>query len=247
MVTEALHPGLVAIDRVHNVRHMGNCRTADGHNFCSDILRSASLSGLSDDGCIALADLGVRTVVDLRSDLELDRTPTRDLAGHGINVVHAPVVQYDGSPLNMENFRGYAARYRELLDLGREAHKTLFETIAHSEGGVLFHCSAGKDRTGVAAALLLLLAGVSDEQIIDDYAHSFELLAPVREEWRPRFEAEGVSAEDARRLMESNASDIAETLTYIRERWGSAEDYMLDLGMDEDTIAALKQRLIVGA
>lgn len=245
MTTDTLHPGVINIDGVHNVRHMGHCRAAGGQTFCSDILRSASLGGLTDEGCAALFAHGMRTVVDLRSARELATKPTRDLACHGITTVHAPVVQYDGSPLNMANFRGHAARYRELLDLGRDAYRILFETIALSEGGVLFHCSAGKDRTGVAAALLLKSIGVSDEEVVADYACSYDLLAQVREEWRPRFDEEGITPEDASRLMASDAADMAETLDCIVERWGSAEGYLLDIGVAPATVTRLKARLAV--
>ncbi|MEX2236005.1 MAG: tyrosine-protein phosphatase [Dehalococcoidia bacterium] len=243
MTTQTLLPGLLDIEAVHNVRHMGYCRTGSGGTFCSDVLRAATLGGLTDRGIVALRDVGVTTVVDLRSSRELEMRPTPAMHAHGIHTIHAPVVEYDSSPLSHENFQGYAVRYRELLDLGRGAYGVLFTTIAEVEGAVLFHCSAGKDRTGIAAALLLELAGVSDEEIIEDYARSAPLLDPLFEMWKPRFEEEGVPLETARRLMASDPEDMALTLDYVRERWGSAEGYMLDIGVLPATIARLRERL----
>lgn len=240
---ETAEQGLVDVEVVHNLRSMGHCRTVGGRMFCGDLYRSATLGGLTEAGLAQLAALQVTTIVDLRSSRELETRPTRDVSRAGINVVHAPVVEYDGSPLSAADFKGHAVRYRELLDLGQAAYRLLFETIAESEGAVLFHCSAGKDRTGVAAALLLSLAGVEDDEIVADYASSASLLEPLFEAWRPRFEEDGIPDELARRLMGSEPADMSATLLHIRESWGGAAGYMSLTGMAPAQIAKLRARL----
>ena len=243
MVMTATHPGLLDIEVVHNIRTMSQCRVTEGGMFCSDLVRSATLGSLTERGIQQLREQGITTVVDLRSSQELEIRPTPDLSAAGIRVVHAPVVEYDASPLEPRNFQGYAVRYRELLDLGRDAYRTFFETAATAEGRVLFHCSAGKDRTGIAAALLLSLAGVSDDEIIEDYARSAELLEPLWDTWKPRFDEEGIDEDLARRMMGSERQDMADTLAYIRSRWGSAEGYLIDIGVDDETRRTLVTRL----
>jgi protein-tyrosine phosphatase len=235
--------GLVDVEVVHNIRSMSHCQIEDGGSFCDDLYRSATLGALTERGVGQLAELGIKTIVDLRSSGELKLRPTRDLSMAAITIVHAPVVEYDGSPVSARAFLGFAHRYRELLVLGGNAYRRLFETIADSDGALLFHCSAGKDRTGVAAALLLLLAGVSDDEIIEDYAWSAALLEPLMELWRPRFEEDGISEEQARRLMGSEPEDMAATLLHIRETWGGAEGYMSSIGMDPSSIGRLRSRL----
>lgn len=246
MMLETIRQGVVDVEVVHNIRSMGHCRTAGGGAFCDDLYRSATLAGLTEAGVQQLGSLGIRTIVDLRSSNELEIRPTRDVSSAGIRILHAPVVEYDSSPLAPADFKGYAVRYRELLSLGQGAYRMLFETIAENEGGLLFHCSAGKDRTGLAAALLLSLAGVDDDEIIEDYAASAGLLEPLFEVWRPRFEEEGISPELARRLMGSDPADMAATLLHIRETWGDAEGYMSSTGMASSSIGVLKARLSPG-
>jgi protein-tyrosine phosphatase len=234
---------LLDVQVVHNIRHMGHLSTRSGQRVASDIVRSATLSGLVDAGARTLVEAGITTIVDLRSSTELEVRPTMDLTAYEMRTVHASVAEYDASPLEIREFKGYAHRYRELLELGRGGFRRLFETIAASESGVLFHCSAGKDRTGLAAALLLELAGVADDDIVEDYALSGGLLEPLFDTWLPRFREEGVSLEEARRLMASDPDDMALTVEYVRTTWGSAEDYMTDIGMQKSRVEALRRRL----
>ena len=109
---------------------------------------------------------------------------------------------------------------------------------------VLFHCAAGKDRTGVAAALLLDLAGVPDEHIIEDYALSTTELEPMVEERMDRFEEYGISIETGRMMMAAPPRDMELTLEFIRGRWGSAAGYMGTLGLSPTTIDAVRARML---
>ncbi len=209
------------LEIAYNVRHLGGYRTDDGRETNGDLIRSAGLHRLTGEGLGTLRDLRVRTVVDLRSEAEREQNATPDLEPFGIRKVLAPVWDKDASPPGMAGeFPGYAAVYPLMLEVGAFAYRTLFETIADTEGRLLFHCAAGKDRTGIATALLLEVAGVSDATILDDYSRSAELLMPVLQEWLPRMAERGVTEEMALKLMASEEADMASTLTGLRERWG---------------------------
>src|SRR6185295_4977286 len=136
-------------------------------------------------------------IVDLRSRVERERDVTPDTSWAGISTVAAAVFEQDASPVgtDSERFPGFATVYRRMLMSGRAAYRTLVETIARGDGSVLYHCAAGKDRTGVATALLLGLAGVSDEDIVADYARSAGLVAPMLKLWEPKMRERGVSPE----------------------------------------------------
>ena len=232
------------LEVAHNVRHIGGYRTSDGRTTTDSIVRSASLHRLTDDGVRALADSGVRTIVDLRSSVERERDATPSLDHAGLRHVIAPVFEQDHSPVGMDKeFPGYAIVYQRMLESGRNAYRTLFETIAESPDGVLFHCAAGKDRTGVAAALMLGLAGVEPDTIIDDYRVSFELLAPLLTEWLPKMAERGIDEARARQLMASNAEDMAATLEHIETLYGSAAGYLESIGLSPATLSAAKARL----
>ncbi len=236
----------IRLEIAHNVRHLGGHPTAGGHETAaSGIIRSGSLHELTEAGQAAFAALGVRVVVDFRSAMEHETYPTPDLSRYGVTVIKAPVFEADASPgalARRDAFPGHAAIYREFLTEGGAAYRTLAETIAAASGPVLFHCAVGKDRTGVAAALLLELAGVPDERIIADYAVSTKELEPLVEERLDRFEQYGISAETGRLMMTAIPGDMALTLDFIRGRWGSAAGYFGSLGLSPSTIATVRAR-----
>lgn len=238
----------IHLEIAHNVRHLGAHPTAGGHDTTAfDIIRSGSLHELTEAGQTAFADLGVKVVVDFRSDVEHEMYPTPDLSAHDITVIEAPVFQSDASPgalAGQERYPGHAAIYRQFLTEGGGAYRTLFETIATASGPVLFHCAVGKDRTGVAAALLLDLAGVPDEHIVADYALSTSELEPVVEERMDRFEEYGISIKTGRMMMAAPPRDMELTLEFIRGRWGSAAGYMGTLGLTPSTIDAVRARML---
>lgn len=238
----------IHLEKAHNVRHLGGHPTASGHaTTASDIIRSGSLHELTDAGLASFDALGVKVIVDFRSGVERERYPTPDLSGYNVTVIEAPVFETDASPgalAHQDRHPGHAAIYRQFLTEGGGAYRTLFETIAMASGPVLFHCAVGKDRTGVAAALLLGLAGVPDEHIVADYTLSTSELEPVVEERMDRFEEYGISIETARMMMAAPSRDMELTLDFIRGRWGSAAGYMGALGLSPGTIEAIRSRML---
>lgn len=235
----------LAIEVAHNVRHLGGYVTSDGRTTAPGLVRSAGLSRLAPAGLQAFADHGISTIIDLRSSAERGREVTPNPAPYGLRHVFAPVFEEDASPAGLgEKFAGFSVVYPSMLETGRNAYRVLFETIAESEGGVVFHCAAGKDRTGVAAALLLEVAGVSEEQILEDYALSEALLAPLVNDWLPRMKERGIDPERGKLLLGSNPADMAHTLKHIRERYGSAEGYAAAIGVSTDVVSAVRARMV---
>jgi protein-tyrosine phosphatase len=234
----------------YNVRHLGGYRTRDGSETRPEIIRAASLHRLTDAGVESFVAHGITTVVDLRSEKEREEFATPNMSAHGVRHLFAPVVHGDASPGSFaEGFAGFAPIYQGFLEHGGEAFRTLFGAIAASHGGVVFHCAAGKDRTGVAAALLLELAGVADDDITSDYARSEALLREGIAKVQPqppaappsRFAA--LDDETRAKLLGSPPAYIVQTLAYIRGRWGSARGYMHAIGLSRDEIMALRARL----
>ncbi|GIW13148.1 MAG: phosphatase [Tepidiforma sp.] len=232
------------LEVAHNVRHLGGYRTRGGGLTADTTIRSASLHRLTERGLEQLREREVLTIVDFRSDVERERDATPDTRRFGIRVVHAPVFQHDASPAGLAGeFPGFAAVYAMFLETGASAYRTLFETLAEAEGRVLFHCAAGKDRTGVAAALLLDLAGVDDETIIADYVATERLLAPLRGQWLPQMRERGFDERKAEALLAAPREDMEATLERLRERFGGAEGYAREIGVSDDAISAVRARL----
>jgi protein-tyrosine phosphatase len=236
----------VVLDLAYNARHLGGL-PANGHGETRafDIVRSGNLEKLTDHGIDALRQQGVTTIVDFRSGHEIEQHPTPDVTRHGMAVLHAPVYERDASPVGLseQKFPGFGVVYERFLDVGAPAYRRLAETIAETSGGVLFHCAVGKDRTGVAAALLLDLAGVDEETILDDYCHSESELHPLIDGFREQWKGPDMDEALLGALLAAPLADMQSTLSLVRERWGSAEGYFEHIGVSRASVSALRARI----
>ncbi len=234
----------IAVDFAYNVRHLGGYQTPHGRPTSDRLIRAGSLAKVTEAGIATLRDTGVRTIIDFRSGAEREKAPSPDMAWAGIAIVAAPVFEEEANPAGQASgYTGHAELYRMFLDSGRSAYRTLIEAVADGEGGVLFHCAAGKDRTGVAAALLLDLAGVDDETIIADYTLTETLLTPMIDQWMPEMRSRGIDEGRARMLLGAPREAIEAAIVHLRETHGTAEGYARDLGVSETTISALRAKL----
>lgn len=175
----------IRIKNAHNFRDLGGYETNTGEIVAwQKLFRSDGLSALEEEQWEQIWDMGIRTVVDLRSKSEVSKYPDR--ITNKIKYYHCPLQREE---LDMSDAKGAAEKafarsmsegYVSMLtnetDLLAVAINTVIEGLA--EGGVLFHCTAGKDRTGVLAAVLYLLLGVEKEDIIADYQVSHTYNGP---------------------------------------------------------------------
>src|SRR6185312_5621183 len=173
-------------DGLLNVRDLGGHPTEDGGETTYDsIIRADSVRQLSDRGWAALVDYGIKTIVDLRADEELEADPPAQLP---VEVLHIPFFETDTEEWKeVEAELEEAARAAPNVAAATEAVYLIFlehfgrnvaaaiRAVANApEGGVVIHCAGGKDRTGLVTALLLHLAGVGIDEIAGDYALSEE-------------------------------------------------------------------------
>lgn len=231
-----------------NVRDLGGYPTSSGlvtlpHVF----LRADGLSRLTCADVRFLEDYGVTLVVDLRSRQEAERE--RDPFGEGSAY---PEVAYRSVPLldqvRSSQYQGsllpssMAEVYRSLLDDSAvEIGKTM-ELLADAQGTALFHCSAGKDRTGVVAMLLLKLAGVSDKDVIADYAATQVYMEDRFKVQREELAQRGMNLPDS--FFESRPRDMEETLSHLRTAYGDAQRYLLEkAGVTSEAIDRLEGKL----
>jgi protein tyrosine/serine phosphatase len=135
--------------------------------------------------------------------------------------------------------------YKRILDSFAPAMAEIIQVIAGApEGPVLIHCMAGKDRTGMVAAILLDLAGVARETIAEDYALTAERLRPLEREWLENGpgEREERAAQQAR--FEPRAEVMLEVLSHLDQRYGGVEPYLLRAGVTPEDIARIRARLV---
>jgi protein-tyrosine phosphatase len=190
----------------------------------------------------ALAALGVTTVVDLREPGEVTTEPNA-LTGHGsITVVHVDVWEAV-RPLTPADQWDLEAWYLTAIDHAGPAFARAFTAIADADGAALFHCTAGKDRTGLLAALLLETVGVPRETILHDYALTHDRIEPVRARLLAQAEARGISREDFARVLGAAPAMLARTLDHVDARHGGATAYLSRAGVADEAVERLAVKL----
>lgn len=230
------HPQQLPLAHVRNVRDLGGYayRAEDGAHGTTAygvFLRGPSLRRLrsGDFDYLHSYGSGLKCVIDLRSDFEVAHWPDPYAgARDGVAYVHVPMLDQ----LNSGKFRDalpdrMLTVYKSLLDNDAPSIRRVMEAVDECGAGActLFHCRAGKDRTGVIAMLLLGLTGVSDKDIVADYAATQQYLGRGL-----RAQRLAVSALLCRRaprcLFEAIPSEMELALAHVHERYGTAREYL---------------------
>lgn len=224
-----------------NARDLGGLPAAGFTTRFGAVVRSEGPKRLTGSGVAAVLAYGVRTIVDLRSPGELREAPSplREHPGYR----HVPWLD-DGGLREAGRFGGAST---ELYLWHLEGHPArvaaILQTIADAPpGGVLLHCTAGKDRTGMVVALLLSLAGVDRDTIAGDYALSETALRPIMER-QLAAEADAAQRDLIERLLRARPEFITDVLTALDARHGGVAGYLDFAGVPVAAVDRLRQRL----
>ncbi len=196
------------------------------------ILRSAMITDVDQDDMQFLQNHNIRTIIDLRSEFETSQMPNALKDNPDFTYYNFPILEGSGVPNSMEEFYEF---YMKICK--NHQMKDIFRIIANADNGVIYHCTAGKDRTGVTSAVLQMLAGDSDERIIADYVLTGELIQPLIS--KIQNEHPGINIEfviPKRDMMERFLHDF-------RKEFGTAEEYLKDQGLTDQEITMLKKKL----
>jgi protein-tyrosine phosphatase len=235
-----------------NVRDLGGHPTGDGRTTrFRRVLRSDDLWHLTPAGRAAFARDGVARVVDLRTDAErLERA-----GDPGVEVVHVPLLgAWDESEQARHDRRRDEAAdalvylewaYQEFLERHAERFAAAVAAVAEApvDGPVVVHCVAGKDRTGLVAALLLRLAGVAVDDVADDYAASEACLAPTHHAW-VEAAADPLEARRRQMMLHTPRDAMARTLERLERRHGDVAGYLAAAGLSGDAVERMRRRLL---
>jgi protein-tyrosine phosphatase len=203
-------------------------------------VRSDTVNHLNPLGHEAMKAYGITTVLDLRSESEVARNPNPFAADEGVHHLHRVLID-DKNMNEIGDARDMLERYLFIVNTRPQAFRDVFNAISEAEGTVLFHCFAGKDRTGLVAAMLLALAGVADEDIAGDYRESDVQLAKQYEIWIG--EAPPERRDAFRAELQCPPERILGVLDAMRRRWGGVEGYLEAAGMTPSTIDRVSSKL----
>lgn len=243
---------LASVDNFRDVAGSGQgYATRDGGRVRPGVFFRSNDLRLAEEDHAAINDIGLRAILDLRSDVEIAIHPDPPVPG-------AEALHFDAIGIPMEQVAGLATR-EAAADLMNEVYRafvthpksrTAFGAVLRqlaTGGPQLFHCSAGKDRTGWVAALLLHIAGVDDPTIESDYLLTNALTAASR----ARTEAEIVAhlGEDGVAVYEpvfvADVAYLRTALAAIKTEYGDRASYLREgLGLDDSTIARLRELLL---
>jgi protein-tyrosine phosphatase len=239
----------IEFERLRNFRDLGGYRADDGRTVTYGVLyRSDSLGKLRDGDWDRFLALGIRTVIDLRYPWEIEassRVPEVERFTYAnLSIEHRAYDQAEIDP-DVDPWRYLADRFAEVAEDGVGEIRQAIELIAEGPGPTVFHCASGKDRTGLLAALVLTLLGVSEEQIVADFALTDVAAVQLRADWEAahpdrtmRWPSYGRAPAE---IMELVIADL-------NANYGSMRDYLEhEVRITDETTERLRTRLLTNA
>lgn len=244
----------VQLDTVHNFRDIGGYEAMGGMLVRTGVVFRADglyRLALSEADVAVVRDLGIRTVIDLRSDQELIDRGRFPIDKHAVDFHHVPIIDKTWEHTDVPDFDNdvdfLVWAYEQMLEEGRDNFRRALTIIADSpQLPVVYHCAAGKDRTGLLTMLLLGILGVHDDDIVHDYALSQEAMKRMLSWLEVNF------PEGAERMksgptyyMAAHPDAMFTIINSLREQHGTFDDIVMSFGLSASSIATLRSVLLV--
>jgi protein-tyrosine phosphatase len=231
-----------------NTRDLGGLQRRGGVTRSRVLIRSDDVSVMTAAGRAAMCAYGVTTVIDLRSnserrgtfDARFPRPMAKMVRAKGVNYLHRELVD-DASLRKLGEAANMFERYLVMLNTRQSAFREIFTSIADAGGGLLFHCFAGKDRTGLVAAMVLALGDVPPDEIAADFGATDLQLANAYEKWIS--EAPADKRDEMRDELRCPPERILGVLDYLETKWGGVASYLEASGMAPGAIDRLSKKL----
>lgn len=226
---------MITLEGAYNVRDLGGFKCRDGNiSKWKRFIRADGLDNLTDDDIKKLINYGVKIDIDLRSDKECE--------GWKDNLCDVSQIEYENVHL-LEGLKSYPETLGELYTESlKSCSKYFYEVfkimIENENEEILFHCSAGKDRTGMIAAILLFLIGVDTKDIIDNYTLSTNNLNSIIDKYSYE------NDESLKSFLGAEAESINEFLNYLIKEHNGSEGYLKSIGFNEKDIETLKSSFL---
>ncbi|MEP1469582.1 MAG: tyrosine-protein phosphatase [Halieaceae bacterium] len=243
-----------------NFRDFGGYPTSDGRQVKWGYLyRSGQLSALTEADVSLLASLELDLICDFRREDEQETEPSLLPESRPPRIASLPIIPGSNAGFfeeaGGEGWSGREPMFEFMVHINHDfaegqtaAYARMFsEILALEDTRLLVHCAAGKDRTGFAAAIILLALGVSSDVVMNDYMLTREFFLPEDEldRLRTKYEMEHLEVEAILPMLEVHEDYLSRALSTIDEKFGGVEAYLRDaLGVGEAEVAELKRRYV---
>ena len=241
-----------------NFRDLGGYETTDGRRVkWGQVFRSGHLSRVTDKDKVLLQKMGMRVVCDFRTPGEIKAQPDWLPEDGSVSYRHYPIVHGEFDPVAaMESLQKgdiswltedfIINRYIQKIDLFPKVWGEILEMLTDPDNRPLvFHCTAGKDRAGTCAALILLTLGVPEDTVIYDHGLSNVYIADALEMINERIKALGIDPDDVAPYFTAPRNAIIALVNHVRKAYGSSMDYMINqAGLSKKTLNNLKRQLL---
>lgn len=217
-----------------NTRELGGFRTSDGRITKNGVFWRSDVPVKPDENDVKkLLANDIINIIDMRTEAETLRKP--DMLSHiaGFIYHHFPITEGSGVP---ESLEAVPMSYMSIATA--DSMPAVLKTISEADKGVLFHCSAGKDRTGVVAAIILMACGVDRETIVNDYVLSRE----YNKKNLAAFLSEHPEVD--RNIVLANEKSMNGFIDLFTERFGSVENYFTQIGLSPKHTDMIRKKLI---
>ena len=231
------------LDSVQNLRDLGGYSTKEGRKTKWGVfLRSGDMSAMTKDDQAALLRRGIRCVIDLRMAKEIAIAPnvfsdSKKVAFFNHDFWGTRFDDYRSKRKSATLEEKLSDLYCAGLEINGFVMAAVMKTLASSEGSLVFHCRSGKDRTGLVAALLLVIAGVPDEVVAEDFGLSTTYLN------EPELTEDDLKKPGA--YQKGSAPEtMMLTLEFLRDRYGGVEGYLSDQGVSVSEIDSVRGKIL---
>lgn len=236
---------LLPLEKMCNTRDLGGYETQGGtFTKAHKYIRATSPTLASPNDLQSLKNYGINVVIDLRSPFEKQQgeNPLKhdeDMTYYEVNLFDSMLAS--ALKETSKEYNDLGAVYIHILETRKQEIKEIFNIfLEHLYDCTMFHCTSGKDRTGIISALLLDLAGCHEYDIVKDYIETYENNKELNDQVLAL-----IQDEEAKQFLKSSPRYIMELLDYLREHYGSASQYLISIGIDEEDVDILIENFTI--
>lgn len=225
------------INSVLNMRDIGGYQNRYGKIIKQNmIVRSNCPTNLSDSDLNYTKSIGFRNIIDLRNIEELNKKPSSFSTDDYFNNYHIEIIGGRNIP---DSSKEVSISYIKMLEDNEENFAKIFRVLKDANEGTIFFCNAGKDRTGVLTALIHMLLGVDDKDIIANYLLTRVYLSEFLENY-----IEKSKNYKLREIIIPREEFMEDFIKRFKEKYNSIDNYMIKIGITEDEIEDIRNKYL---